>query len=158
MNWNGSTLIAGKVADNRYMIFDDEYRDGTQVLFGIGPGTHLSYLFFEHGNDNSQAFKAVSKEEALPKVGVEVIELFKNIHGAKGVTYQGTRSDGAGMITLKWNEQINQVTAQCEGNETPILVTHVVKNDVGMIDEVWFMGNHFIVPDKLTKLIRKDNQ
>jgi CubicO group peptidase (beta-lactamase class C family) len=157
MNWNGSTLVAGKVADNRFMLFDDEYRDGIQIVFGKGPYTHLPYLFFENGNDNSQAFKAINKEEVIPKDSSPALKLLKTIHGLNGISYQGTRPDGAGAIKLKWNEDLKQITAQSEGNEVPIFVTKVVSNEAGLITEVWFMGNHFTVPDKLTKLIRKDN-
>lgn len=157
MNWNGNTITAGKIETDRFMIFDDEYRDGTEVLFGVGPDSQMPYLFFENGNDNSQAFKATTKDEAIPKDIPDAFKIIKDIHGTKGKTYKGTRPDGAGSITIKVDDEQNKVIAQDEGKAVPVLITKIVRNNDGQIVEIWFMGNHFVVPDKLTKLIKKDN-
>jgi hypothetical protein len=156
MNWNGNTVLAGKIEVDRFMIFDDEYRNGTEVLFGIGPDTQLPYLFFENGNDNSSAFKSTTKKEAIPSGIPEAFNLIKNIYGTIGKTYKGNRPDGAGLITIKIDDRKNKIIAQGEGKEVPVIITKIVRNNDGQIVEIWFMGNHFVVPDKLTKLIKRN--
>ena len=156
MNWNGYTLAAGKTQPNHFIIFDDKQREGTEVLFGEGPDSHQSYLFFENNNDNSQAFKVTTKSEAIPKDTAEAFTLIKHIHGTEGKTYIGTRPDGAGAITIKVDDRLGKVIAKMAENEVPVLITKVLKDNKGEINEIWFMGNHFDVPDKLTKLIKKE--
>ena len=158
MNWNGYTLAAEKIAPKRFMIFDDANRDGTVIMFGNGPDSHKSYLFFENGNDNSQAFKMTTKSEAIPEGIPEAIKLIDNIHGSNGRIYKGIRPDGVGSLTIRVDKQLGKVIVQCEGKEVPVIITKIIKNSDGQINEIWLMGNHFIVPDKLTKIINKDGR
>lgn len=157
MNWNGYTLACGTIEMNHYVMFDDDNREGTEVMLTEGPDSHLPYLFFDNGNDNSQAFKKSSKSEAIPEGISEAFKVIATIHGTKGKVYKGTRPDGVGSVFIRTNALRGQILAQSEGKEIPILITKIVKNNAGELIEIWFMGNHFVVPDKLTKLIKKED-
>lgn len=158
LNWNGSIVAAGVIKEqpDQYMIFDEGIHDGIKIRLATGLGSGNPYLFFENGNDDSQAYKAATIDELPNNNDVKLaFNIMSNVFGVNGKTYKGTRPDGMSPVTLKLD--INKILAKCESDKyVPILLTNVLKNKDGVY-EIWFVGNHTNPPDKIFKLIEKNN-